>query len=324
MYLQLGFVPTIVISSAKMAKEVLKTHDIAFSGRPNLVGFRKLSYNFKDIAFSPYNEHTIELKKICVTQLLSPKRVLSFRPVREEEVSEMIKRIHKLASDSKIVNLSEMTILLSNRIICRNAFGKTYGDEFLVNDVFYDLVSESQAAAGSFYLSDFFPFLSWIDKLSGRVARLEKVFKEFDVFIEKIIWDHLDDTRDRKGQEDIVDMLLRIKRDSSSSIKLTLDHIKALLIVDIFTAGTDTIATTVVWAMTELLKHPQTLRRLQNEIRDIYRDKNFIKEDDAQSIPYLQAVVKETMRLHPPAPLLSHTKLLKNATLMDIISDQKR
>lgn len=167
----------------------------------------------KKLVFSPYNEHTRELKKICVTQLLSPKRVLSFRPVREEEVLETIEIIKKLASNSKIVNLSEMMISLSNRIICRNAFGKTYGNEFFATDVFYDLVSESQAAAGSFYLSDYFPFVGWIDKFSGRVARLEKVFKEFDVFIEKVIREHLDDKIERKGQEDIVDVLLLIQRD---------------------------------------------------------------------------------------------------------------
>ena len=56
MSLRLGFVPSLVVSSAKMAKEILKTHDLQFCSRPALVGQQKLSYNGLDLAFSPYDE----------------------------------------------------------------------------------------------------------------------------------------------------------------------------------------------------------------------------------------------------------------------------
>ncbi|KAL2533432.1 Cytochrome [Abeliophyllum distichum] len=89
MSLKLGSVPVLVVSSAKMAKEVLKTHDLTFSSRPEFLGLQKLSYNGLDAAFAPYGESWREIRKICVLHLLSNKQVQSFTPIREDEVFRM-------------------------------------------------------------------------------------------------------------------------------------------------------------------------------------------------------------------------------------------
>ncbi|GMP44791.1 hypothetical protein CsSME_00013570 [Camellia sinensis var. sinensis] len=99
MSLRLGSVPTLVVSSAKMAKEVMKTHDLEFSSRPSMVGSQKLSYNGLDLAFAPYNDYWRQMRKVCVLQLFNTKRVQSFHSVREEEVHRMIEKISKLASE---------------------------------------------------------------------------------------------------------------------------------------------------------------------------------------------------------------------------------
>ena len=91
--LQLGLRPAIVVSSPKLAKEVLKNHDLEFSGRPKLLGQQKLSYNGSEIAFSPYNEYWRQIRKICVVHIFSSKRVSSFSSIREFEVKQMIKKI---------------------------------------------------------------------------------------------------------------------------------------------------------------------------------------------------------------------------------------
>lgn len=92
MHLQLGQVSTIVITSAEMAKEVLKTHDLIFASRPHTVAAEIILHNFS-IGFSPYGENWRKIRKISVLELLSPKRVLSFRPIREEEALKIIKEI---------------------------------------------------------------------------------------------------------------------------------------------------------------------------------------------------------------------------------------
>ncbi|GMP44795.1 hypothetical protein CsSME_00013572 [Camellia sinensis var. sinensis] len=100
MSLRLGSVPTLVVSSAKMAKEVMKTHDLEFSSRPSMVGPQKLSYNGLDWAFAPYNDYWRQMRKLCGLQLFNTKRVQSFHSVREE-VHRMIEKISKLASEDK-------------------------------------------------------------------------------------------------------------------------------------------------------------------------------------------------------------------------------
>ena len=73
---------------------------------------------------------------------------------------------------------------------------------------------------------------------------------------------------------------------------------------DIFTAGTDTGATSIVWAMTALMKNPTVLKKVQEEVRTLVGKKGKVYEDDIHSLPYLKAMIKETLRLYPPAPLL--------------------
>ena len=70
-----------------------------------------------------------------------------------------------------------------------------------------------------------------------------------------------------------------------------------------FSAGTDTISTVLEWAMSELLKHPEVMKKLKSEIREISGDQ-YVNEDDLDKMHYLKAVIKETLRLHPPIPLL--------------------
>lgn len=71
-----------------------------------------------------------------------------------------------------------------------------------------------------------------------------------------------------------------------------------------FGAGTDTTYTLLEWAMTELLRHPKIMKEVQNEIREIVGDKSNVTEDDLDKFHYLKAVFKETLRIHPPIPIL--------------------
>ncbi|KAI9398947.1 hypothetical protein POPTR_002G026100v4 [Populus trichocarpa] len=281
MSLKLGFKRTLVVSSAKMAEEVLKTHDLEFCSRPLLTGQQKFSYNGLDVAFSPYGAYWREMKKICVVHLLNSTRVQSFRTNREDEVSHMIEKISKAALASKPFNLTEGMLSLTSTAICRTAFGKRYEDGGIEGSRFLALLNETEALFTMFFLSDYFPYMGWVDRLTGRAHRLEKNFREFDVFYQQIIDEHLDPERPKPDHEDILDVLLQIYKDRTFKVQLTLDHIKAIL-MNIFVA----------------------MRKAQEEVRKVIGDKGFVYEDDVQQLPYLKAVVKETMRLQPTAPLL--------------------
>ncbi|XP_057974553.1 cytochrome P450 71A1-like [Malania oleifera] len=312
MSLRLGLVPLLVISSAKMAKEALKTHDLTFSGRPSMFGQQKLTYNGSGVIFAQYGGYWREIRKFCVLHLLSTKRVQSFRPVHEEEVLAFVNKISTFSSPKREVNLSEMVTSLTNNIICRIAFGKRYDGKGGRNS-FHELLNEAEVLASSFYVSDYFPFMGWVDKLTGLCVRLDKNFRELDVIFQEIIDEHLDPKRSRTEREDFVDILLRMRSDQLFTTDLTLEQIKAL-ILDVFVAGTDTSAGTIVWAMTELMKNPRVMKTAQEEVRSLIKE-DFVDEDDLPKLTYLKAVVKETMRVHPISPLLVPRETIDKCTI---------
>ncbi|KAL5787691.1 hypothetical protein ACOSP7_004640 [Xanthoceras sorbifolium] len=304
MLLQLGKIPTLVVSSPEIAKQVLKTHDLECCSRPLTEGPRRLSYNFLDIAFAPCNDYWKEMKKICVMELFSSKRVKSFASVREEAVSSLMEYISQTSPNP--VNMSEQVFYLLDNIICNIACGRSYQGKQFQNGKHDKVIQEAMAMSGSFSAADFFPYVGWIiDVLTGLHARREKSFHEFDEFYQMVIDEHLDPRRPAPENEDIVDSLLSLMKNQSEGESLTQDHIKAIL-MNIFLGAIDTTAVTVVWAMTELVKNPRVMKKLQAEIRSFVGkiNKPVVEETICENVKYLKMVFKETLRLHPPLVLL--------------------
>ncbi|XP_024968860.1 cytochrome P450 71A1-like [Cynara cardunculus var. scolymus] len=316
--LRFGFIPAIVVSSARLAKEVLKTQDIIFCSRPPLRGQLKVSYDGLDVAFSPYNKNWREMRKILMLHLLGPKRIQSFRHIREDDVSTTMKNIHELALSFKHVNLSEIMKSMTSNMMLRVGFGMRYQDGNERKEVL-QLLTEFQAVLAKLFFSDLWPglpFVGLVDRLLGKVDQVEKCFKYFDSFYQQLIDEHLNLQNPNKShdreEEDFIDILLRLKKDQL--FNLTYDHIKAML-MNVLVAGTDTIAVTVVWAMTALIKNPKVMKKAQEEVRNVVGKKGKVDEDDLPKLTYLKAVVKETLRLYPPAPLLIPRETTKDAIL---------
>nr|AFK73717.1 cytochrome P450 [Papaver somniferum] len=302
MLLQLGSIPTLVITSAEAAEQVLKTHDLDFCNRPPLAGPKRLTYNYLDIIFCPYSEYWIEMRKICALQLFSVKRVQSFAVIREEEVSAMMDSISSNSTDP--IDVYKMLVSLTDKILSRVAFGKSSRDHFSEGRL-HQILNEVLAVTDGFSASDYFPSVGWIlDRITGVHGRIEKCFHAFDEFFQQIIDLHLNPEGHKLEHEDLIGVLLKIKEDGTSAVRLTNDHIKAIL-ADIFVGGVDSSAVTMNWAMTELMKNPGEMKKVQDEIRSHdLRMKGKIEESDLHQFLYLKMVVKESLRLHPPAALL--------------------
>ncbi|CAN1234059.1 Cytochrome P450 71A6 (Fragment) [Linum perenne] len=273
MLLHLGRSPTLVISSPESAKEA-----------------RRLLYNYKDLSLSPYGEYWRQMRSICVMQLLSTKKVQSFRLVREEEANLMVERIENQRNSSGgPVDLGEMFAVMTEDVISRVAFGKKYRK-------LKDMLKEMAVLLG------------WINRFNGLNARVEKVFNEFDQFLDEVVDEHVEKRQqgivdEAEEHKDFVDVLLDAQDDNELMDR---DSIKAIILVshDMFGAGSDTTFTALEWAMTEVLKHPRVTDKLQQDIRSVVGKKPNVKEEDIERMPYLRAVIKESLRLHPPIPLL--------------------
>ncbi|KAF9606180.1 hypothetical protein IFM89_023635 [Coptis chinensis] len=125
-YLQLGHIPTVIVSSARLAKEVMTTHDLALSSRPQLYSAKHLFYNCTDVAFAPYGAYWRHLRKICILELLSAKRVQSFSFLREKQVARLINRV--AASYPGTTNLTKILGLYANDVLCEAAFGRDFSE----------------------------------------------------------------------------------------------------------------------------------------------------------------------------------------------------
>nr|XP_017242638.1 PREDICTED: cytochrome P450 71A9-like [Daucus carota subsp. sativus] len=308
--LKLGSVKILVVASVSAAKEVFKFHDLCFSNRPSSVAIQKLSYNKLGFSFAPYDEYWRSMRKFSALHLFSAKRLRSFQPIRDEEIARMVRTIgDAAAADSGVVDLSKTFMTLTSSIIFRITFGKRYDDQEdcpedgnNMRSQFHWLLAETQANVVSFFLTDYFPLMGrFLDRVSGAWARLEESFSQTDAFYQQLIDEHLHaSTVSTTGDCSILDILLEMKKDSPV---YTFDHVKAIL-MNIIVAATDTTAAAITWAMTLLIKNPASMKKVQQEVRDLARQKGFVDEDDIQKLVYLKAVVKEAMRLHPPAPIL--------------------
>lgn len=303
MQLQLGESPVIVASSAEIAKEILKTQDLRFATRPKLTIGNIVFYNYKDIGLSPYGDYWRNMRKVCILELLSAKMVKSFDFIRQEEMSSLISSIR--STPDLVVNLSNKIFWFANSVTCRSASGKTVHDQ----DKLIMLVRELFLFAGGFDLADLFPSLKWLHNINGMMSKMLKAHKKVDEILEKIINDHRDNrTKGEKyngesGNEDLVDVLLRVMESGEFGSPITNQNIKAI-ILDMFAAGTETSSTTIIWAFLEMMKNPSVMAKAQLEVRERLKGKKIFDDTDLEELTYLKLVIKETLRLHPPGPLL--------------------
>ncbi|WOL05246.1 premnaspirodiene oxygenase-like [Canna indica] len=312
MHLKLGEISTLVVSSPAAASEIMKTQDISFAHRAMPLATKIVGYGEKGIVMSSYGPYWREVRKVCILELLSGKRVHSFRPIREQEALNLVRSIASLSDAGSIVNLSKKLLQLGNDIVARAINGSkcTYQKEFL------QLMTIGLQAAGGFSLVDLFPSSSLVRLLSGLALDMHKLHEEFDMILGSIIHEHKQRRASNNKQEemDMVDVMLQIQDDGSLPFPLTDDSIKAIML-DLFIAGSETSATTLEWAMSELMRNPAVMKRAQREVREAVGAKEKVTEEDVNNMSYLKLVVKENFRLHPPAPLLLPRECRENTEI---------
>ncbi|XVF49751.1 hypothetical protein PTKIN_Ptkin04bG0038700 [Pterospermum kingtungense] len=124
MLLQLGHNPTLVVSSAEVAREIFKNHDIVFSNKSITTAAKRLFYGCTNVGFDPYGEYWRQVRKICVLELLSLRRVHSFQFVRDKEVGLVINKIRHASVKVESINLTEMMMSFSNNVVSRCAISR--------------------------------------------------------------------------------------------------------------------------------------------------------------------------------------------------------
>ncbi|KAL5101213.1 hypothetical protein RYX36_005540 [Vicia faba] len=218
------------------------------------------SYNATDMIFSIHGEHWRQLRKICAIELFSAKRVQSFKCIREEEVSDLVKSI--AASEGSVVNLTQKISDVTHGIVARAAFGKKNKHA----QAFKSAIDEIVSLMGGFCIADLYPSIKMFQRTSTAKKKFEKLHREIDMIMQDIVDDHKNIHREVSKDEDLVDALLKIQQENENSQHRVTDVNVKSIILDIFGAGTETTSGIKSWCMSEMVKNPKVLEEAQAEL----------------------------------------------------------
>lgn len=305
MLLKLGEVDTVVVSSADVAELVMKTNDLVFADRPHSATHDVVGCGGKNIFFSPSGKYLGQMRKICTMELLSSRQVKRIEGIRAEEVGNLLRNITNAASTGSTINISKILMALTNNIITRAVFG----GKFTQQGEYLHELEKVLTLLGGFCLVDLFPSsrLAWC--LSNGNRQIKKAYGRIQHIIGEVIEGRMaarvaGDGVTRTDEEDLLDVLLRLQQDDSLEFPLTTENIGAVLF-DIFAGGTETTGGVLAWAMSELVHTPEIMIKAQQEVREVLgEDRAVITNNDLAELHYMRMAIKETLRLHPPGPLV--------------------
>nr|AYV88881.1 cytochrome P450 oxidase CYP92A143 [Polygala tenuifolia] len=321
MQLKFGSFPVVVASTAEFAKYFLKTHDLLFASRPRTAAGKFTTYNYQNITWAPYGSYWRQGRKIYLSELFSSKRLESFEYIRVEERQVFMSRLYGLSGKSVVLkeHLSRVTLSIISRIVLgKKYFSETESEKSVVTlEEFQDMLDELFLLNGVLNIGDWIPWIDFLD-LQGYVKRMKALKKRFDRFHEYVFDEH----RARKAAEkdqfepkDMVDLLLQLADDPDLEVKLDSDSVKGFT-QDLIAGGTDTSATTVEWAMSELMKQPHLIKKANEELDRVIGKERWVEEKDFPNLPFTDAIMKETMRLHPVAVLLAPHLALEDCEVL--------
>ncbi|VAH86472.1 unnamed protein product [Triticum turgidum subsp. durum] len=244
------------------------------------------------------------MRKFLVVELFGVRHVKAAWHARQYQVEKLMSTLSGLAGEP--VPLKEHIFSLADGIIGMLGFGDMYNsDKFPHHKNLEHVLEEATHVQASFSTGDYFPNIigRLVDRITGLTARRERIFKQLDIIYEIIIEQHLDPRRVKPHNGDLVDRLISLWKDNRGTFNITRDYVKGI-IFGTFIGGSDTASVTILWAIAELIRKPPLLKKVQDEIRAVVGSNERVQPDVLARLGYLKMVVKETLRLHPPAAML--------------------
>ncbi|EFJ20394.1 hypothetical protein SELMODRAFT_109159, partial [Selaginella moellendorffii] len=239
LHLRVGSVPLVVVSSPAMAKAFLKTHDTEFAYRPrnNVVS---IVTDYKTITFA-HGDYWKKLRKLCTTELFTATRVSMNTQIIRDELWELSRELLRASEAGQVVGVRSHLKVLNFNIMTRILMKKSYfgakasGDPAIAKEAldFIDMIDEILEVGASFSITDYFPYLSWLDLVAGR-ARVAG--HKMNGFLQKVL------DEQRPGE---VPDFVEITR---SCLGNDAFNLKALLL-DLLVAGSETSSTVSEWAL---------------------------------------------------------------------------
>ncbi|KAJ6679036.1 CYTOCHROME P450 81E8 [Salix purpurea] len=301
--LQLGSRRQLVVSSPSIAEECFTKNDVVFANRPRLLVAKHLAYNSTSLAWAPYGDHWRNLRKIVSIEVLSAYRLQMLSSIRLEEVKAMICGLFR--KQNQLLDMKTVFFELTLNIMMQMIAGKRYYGENVSDAAeakrFRGIHAETFLLSGQTIIGDYIP---WI-KSKKMEKRLIECHIKRDSFMQYLIEQQrgkiLETDCCVEKKKNLIQVLLSLQQNEPEYY--TDDIIKGLILV-LLLAGTDTSSTTMEWALSLLLNHPEVLEKAQIEIDEHVGHDRLMDEADLAHLPYLRSILNETLRMYPPAPML--------------------
>ncbi|KAI9095359.1 hypothetical protein K1719_026393 [Acacia pycnantha] len=318
MNIKLGSITTIVISSPDLAKEALQKQDLAFSGRTVPHTVQTHEHHKVSVVFLDPSLQWKTLRRACITKIFSSSQLDSTQNLRLSKLQEMLEYVNECCRKSETLDIGDLAFTTALNSLTSTLFSiDLAGFASDSSREFRDLVWGMMEEAGRPNISDFFPCLRVLDPQGAR-SRIDKYSGKLFKILDDIVRERMEQIGASKMEpnsdvhKDVLGSLLCQEDDKTQLGRLDIVH----LFGDLLVAGSDTTSSTVEWAMAELLRNPEKLEKLRNELQQVIGDEDInIEESHITKLPFLWAVLKETLRLHPPAPLLVPRKALEDADI---------
>ncbi|CAN6449343.1 unnamed protein product [Victoria cruziana] len=310
--LRLGQMRVLVVSSMEIAEECFTTNDRAFASRPPLQSSKWLGYSYAMFGLAPYGSYWREARKITTLELLSNRRLELLKHIRVEEVGSLVRGLYHSCGGNHPVDMNRRLSGLSMNIILRMVAGKRYfnldGEDQRDGEAeeFQKVIREFFHLLGVLTVSDAIPWLEWLD-VDGHIKAMKRVKKKMEGISSAWLVEHRQGEGYRLQEEannDFIDVLIKEVEVSHLSDKHHTDTIIEATAIMLVAAATDTTSLTLEWTLAALLNNPQALQKAQEELDSRIGRERQAEESDIKNLPYLQAVLKESMRLYPAAPML--------------------
>ncbi|XP_031113804.1 geraniol 8-hydroxylase-like [Ipomoea triloba] len=312
MNLKLGMINTVVISSSTIAKEALQNQDLLFSSRPIPDALRAHNHSQFSVIWLPVSSKWRTLRKIMISTIFSGAKLDTNQQLRVRKIQELIIYCQNKSHVGEAVDLGRAAFRTTLNLLWNTIFSKDLADPYSDSaKEFKELVWKIMEEAGKPNLVDHFPFLEKFDPQGSR-RRMTGYFTQGLELFNELIDERLEERKVRGSRNvDVLDLLLNISQERPEEI----DRTQILHVcLDLFVAGTDTSSSTLEWAIAELLKNPNIMAKAQAELADVIGKGKQLREADVTHLPYLQCVIKETLRIHPPTPFIMR-KVEQDVTL---------